>query len=343
MGFFALGAGPEPETRPMVNWEEPRCLLCNSQDRSLLVEAPDPLVGSGGLWFAVTQCQDCGLCYTNPRPGALAIGQFYPNHYGPHNKMLKRGRRLRWPLSRRQRYKHLDRPPLAGNNRLLDFGCGSGTFLLRMHEQGWQVTGIDTSEQAVQRIRDKLKLSALVGSLPHAELGDSSFDVITMRHSLEHVHQPLAVLREAHRLLAPAGQLVVAVPNIDCLQFKWFGRDWRGLDLPRHLTHFTPDTLQLMLARAGFEVGSVRMDRHPAGVRNSAQLAIKREELSGWRNWLRFRLPASIATWYSYLAGRSDVMVVKAVKGDPTQTATAAFSQPTLQRHRFAADRWHNR
>src|SRR5262249_34256030 len=133
--------------------------------------------------------------------------------------------------------------PWHGNGRLLDFGCGGGSFLERMHKQGWSRVGLDTSEAAVRSIRSELGLAAPVGTLPHPELAPESFDVITMWHALEHVHAPLDVLREAHRLLAPGGRLLVAVPNIASWPFRWFGRDWFGLDLPRHLTHFEPETL----------------------------------------------------------------------------------------------------
>src|SRR5260221_105975 len=120
---------------------------------------------------------------------------------------------------------------------------------------GWQVRGLDVSASAVAEVQPQRRLPALVGSLPHHELRRATFDVITMWHSLEHVHAPLEVLREAHRLLAPGGRLVVAVPNIDSLPFRWFGNAWYGLDLPRHLTHFAPRTLQMMLERAGFRPG----------------------------------------------------------------------------------------
>src|SRR5438552_578873 len=92
-------------------------------------------------------------------------------------------------------------------------------------------------------------------------------------HSLERVHFPLAVLREVRRLLVPGGQLFRAVPNIDSLPFRWFGSAWYGLDLPRHLTHFAPWTLHLMLERAGFRVGQIQMVRHSQWLRSSARLA----------------------------------------------------------------------
>ena len=141
--------------------------------------------------------------------------------------------------------------PWHGRGRLLDFGCGGGAYLERMHRQGWDVTGLDVSAAAVECVRTRLGLRALLGTLPHPELKPATFDVVTMWHSLEHVHEPLEVLRAAHQLLAPGGKLLVATPNIDSLPFRWFGQAWYGLDLPRHLTHFSSRTLRRLLERAG--------------------------------------------------------------------------------------------
>src|SRR5207302_5160945 len=143
-------------------WEECTCPLCDGPRWSIVVEAPDPTPGSAGLWFAVVQCQDCGLCFTNPRPNLRSIGQFYPEQYHPHHA---RARRTRWwrrlPLLRNRRHKANQAIAWHGQGRLLDFGCGCGEFLLRMHREGWQVTGLDVSAAAVARVRGDLGLRAL--------------------------------------------------------------------------------------------------------------------------------------------------------------------------------------
>lgn len=344
MGFFATtDTASVSQTRPTIGWEEPRCLLCNSDRSSILLEAPDPLPGDGGLWFAVAQCQDCGLCYTNPRPRGQSLQQFYPAHYEPHRKLAQPKAQRWWRKLRFWREARFEpsNPGSANPGRLLDFGCGSGAFLQRMHQRGWRVMGLDFSEKAVQRVRGERGLSAVVGTLPHPELQDGSFDVITMRHSLEHVPRPLEVLRAAHRLLAPNGKLIVSTPNIDSLPYKWFGRYWRGLDLPRHLVHFTPDTLQLMLARAGFDVGPVRMVRHTEWVRQSAELACKKPDVPGWQRCLRNRWLAGLAMWYAFLARRCDGMVVTAVKAEVAELEprTPFTMDESTPRH-SPADRW---
>jgi SAM-dependent methyltransferase len=297
-------------SRTGVTWEEPACLLCGGDGRSVLIEAPDPHPGARGLRFAVVRCGECGLCFTSPRPDRATIGQFYPAGYRPH-------RRPRHP----ERLGHrsspfafflgrpcVERRVLAwhGRGRLLDFGCGGGVFLARMHRQGWHVTGLDVSAAAAAGARAELGVPVLCGTLPHSELEPESFDVVTMWHALEHVHDPLAVLRAAHRLLAPGGRLMVAVPNIASAPFRWFGPAWFGLDLPRHLTHFTPATLRRMLERVGFRVVTIRPDRHADWLRSSAQLACGRGPVPGWQRLLTRKPAAKLAAWACHVVGRSD-------------------------------------
>jgi SAM-dependent methyltransferase len=295
---------PVPAPPRTLEWEEVDCPLCDGPRRQVVLEAADLSPGSSGLRFAVVRCADCGLCFTNPRPSPATIGQFYSDLYRPH-RPPRPGRRHR-SRSRKER----QALPWHGDGRLLDFGCGGGTYLQRMHREGWQVLGVDASAAAVERVRRDLGLPALVGTLPHPHLRPGSFDVITMLHSLEHVHDPLTVLREAHQLLAPGGRLLVAVPNIDSLPFRWFGPAWYALDLPRHLTHFTPRTLTSMLLRAGFRPGPVRLVRHSDWLRASARLAGRLTPDARWPRWLATKPLSRLATWYSYLRQQCDCMMV---------------------------------
>jgi SAM-dependent methyltransferase len=318
MGFFVRDQGaPASATKPGVEWEAVNCLLCDSPRWSLLVEAPDRNPAGKGLWFAVVQCQNCGLCFTNPRPSARSIGQFYSSEYRPHRPSRKRNSQAWWrsiPFFQKPSRKVRQILPCHGQGRLLDFGCGSGTYLASMRRLGWQVTGVDISVAAVQRARTELGLHALAGTLPHVGLRHDAFDLITMWQSLEHVHQPLQVLREARRLLVPGGRLVVSVPNIDSLPFRWFEHAWYGLDLPRHLTHFAPPTLRLILERAGFRVGSLQLIRHSDWLRSSAKQAGRENQGSPWQQCLRTRAGSNVAAWYCYLTRQADCIQVTAVK-----------------------------
>jgi 2-polyprenyl-3-methyl-5-hydroxy-6-metoxy-1,4-benzoquinol methylase len=309
----------EDQARPSIEWEEPACLLCSNRKWSQLVEAPDQAVESGGRWFVVVQCSRCGLCFTNPRPSATSMAQFYGSEYVPH-QTRDRPKSRRFPFgslspSQRQRGSQLDLR-WHGRGRLLDFGCGAGSFLERMHQQGWNVTGLDISALAVRQAQSGLGLPVLLGSLPHPELAPQSFDVITMWQSLEHVHDPQAVLRQAHELLVAGGKLFVSVPNIDSLPFRWFGPAWYGLDLPRHLTHFTPITLQVMVEGAGFRMRKVRMVRHSSWLRASARLTYRFPLNARWRRWLTSKPISRMVTSYSSWTRQSDCILLEAVKED---------------------------
>jgi SAM-dependent methyltransferase len=295
---------------PTLEWEETHCPLCDGTTWSPLIEAADPLPTVDGLWFMVVQCHECGLCFTNPRPGLGSIGKFYPSTYVCHRRPDNHGRRRR-----KKRDPLAQLLPPHGFARLLDFGCGAGEFLCRMRDLGWNVTGLDVSEEVVGRLRVELQLHALAGTLPHSELVDASFEAVTMWQALEHVHQPLEVLRAAFRLLTPGGKLLVAVPNIDSHSYQWFGNDWYALDVPRHLTHFSPVTLRLMLQRAGFEVRELRMIRHPGWVRHSARLLERRQRTTPLiARLLKTRTLSGLAGWYSYFCRKSDCILAIATR-----------------------------
>ncbi len=311
----ALGLFDNPRPHPSLEWEETACPQCGSNSSQFFLEAPDPLPPAHeGRIFAVVRCSECDLIFTNPRPTERTIGQFYPTDYRPHRRASK----MRPARPVHSLYSRIfGRPcqerrgvlPWPAPGRLLDFGCGAGSFLKTMAEQGWQVTGLDAAVGAVEHVRDHHGLTALVGTLPHPDLQPCSFDVITMWHSLEHVHQPLRILREAHKLLIPGGQLIVATPNIASWPFRFFGISWFGLDLPRHLTHFTPATLTAMLQNAGFRVKCLRPMRHSDWLRSSAQLALHRGRRGLITRALRWKPLAKLTTWLCYLSGQSDCII----------------------------------
>jgi SAM-dependent methyltransferase len=302
-----------------VEWDDSPCPLCGDRDEEPLFEAtdPNPAVGQTGLRFLVVRCKRCGLSYTNPRPSPDDIGRFYPADYKPHRRprKLEQARARPHPLERL-----LGRPcserrgvlPWSGVGRLLDFGCGGGSFLKRMADQGWDVVGLDAAVGAVRTVQEDLGLKALVGSLPHPDLRPCSFEVVTMWHSIEHVHDPVAILREAYRLLIPGGKVIVACPNIDSWAFRRFDTDWFGLDVPRHLTHFTPVTLSVALQTAGLRVASVRTIRHSDWLRSSAKLAAAGPDSSWLDHLLTWKPAAKLAAWLVYTFGGSDCLLAVA-------------------------------
>lgn len=276
-----------------INWEECACLACGGELVTSVLEGADP---NTGLRFLVVRCDRCGLTFTNPRPDVFSMSRFYPADYRCHQGKTQSAKAD--PLSR-----YL---PIHGLARLLDFGCGGGDFLARMQAQGWNVVGLDASDAAIANVKSR-GLIGYVGTLPHADLAEARFEAITMRQSLEHTHQPLDVLRAARDLLTSNGRLVVTVPNFGGLTSRWFGADWHGLDVPRHLTHFTPQTLRAMLERAGFSKIDVYPEMHASWIRHSAKLAERRGH--SWARWLKSRLGSTFACQWGRLWGATDSII----------------------------------
>ena len=303
--------------QPPVEMEPTACLQCSQNDEVRVIAATDPLNTPGGE-FHIVRCRRCGLSYTNPRPTQASIGQFYPAEYSCHDLRSRESRswRARWRrkmerAALRAYYSYPPQPagllprltgawgrmavraphrrtewiPYRGEGRLLDFGCGAGAFLERMRSLGWRTEGIDVSAGVALAVQRQKGIRVHVGTLPHPDLRNPSFDAITMWQALEHVHQPRETLRAAAALLHPGGLLLVSVPNFDSWSSARFGRNWFGLELPRHLTHFTPATLRTMLAAEGFEVIKLETIGMDGWIRHSARRAVAAGRKLGHLAW----------------------------------------------------------
>jgi len=136
--------------------------------------------------------------------------------------------------------------------QMLDVGCGNGDTLKTAFELGWSGEGVDFDPAAVSAARQN-SVTVRCGSLADQNYADSSFDFVYMSHFIEHVHDPIAILSEANRVLRSGGKLVVTTPNAASWGHFHFGADWRGLEPPRHLHVFTPSTLMAVASRSGFD------------------------------------------------------------------------------------------
>ncbi len=338
--------GPEVVPRePSIEMETVPCLLCGGKDFERVIESPDPLTGLGGV-FSVVRCLDCDLHFTNPRPTENAIGQFYPADYSPwggcekpatfrqrlHDDLEKAVLRTGFdypgePLTRRDRLKALlgrlwisrsaqrqNWIPWRGPGRLLDFGCGGGDFLVAMRKLGWIVEGMDNADACARAVTDRTGIPVHVGSLPHPEIWAETFDAVTMWNALEHVHQPRETVRAANRALRPGGILVVGVPNIASWGFDQFRERWFPLKVPRHLTHFTPNTLRETLNAEGFQVLSIDHISRPGFLRKSVRRVIKETGGSLGLRLLATRQGATaVANWHAR-TGRSEFIRAVAEK-----------------------------
>ena len=210
---------------------------------------------SGGE-FAVRECSHCRLAHTDLSSTEQAvIGKtFYPADYY--------GRQKRYPtfLGKILNNFVMQRARLLGDKAkkvkgtVLDIGCGQGLFLKQFADRGWRAIGIEVSSSAAFHAREILGLDVLVGEQTMKELENDSFDIIGLWHVLEHAGEPKTLLREARRVLKNDGKLLLSVPNFGSLEARVGRQNWFHLDVPRHVTHFTKDSLQAILDAAGWEV-----------------------------------------------------------------------------------------
>ncbi|PLW70498.1 class I SAM-dependent methyltransferase [Pseudohalioglobus lutimaris] len=151
-----------------------------------------------------------------------------------------------------------------GANRLLDFGCGKGQFLYRAAQEGWVVSGVETAPERAEFARNCYGVAVQEGLYTDGKLDGEGYDLITLNHVLEHLPQPVALLdRLLVNNLADGGVVMLEVPRLDSWQSRLAGRRWMHLDFPKHLTHWTHDTLASKMNEIGYEViGQRRFSVH---------------------------------------------------------------------------------
>lgn len=247
---------------PMLQVES--CTFCGGRALEPKLEnGPDRLHWLPGL-FRVVECRDCSLLHTDPRPDAEAMTAYYPSTYASFVEHAPRSRRRRAAhrlvrIPYELRYGREERLPRAQTPRAraLDVGAGAGWTLREMLDQGWEPWGVEPAPAVAHHVEALLGLPAgriFVGSAEEAEFPDASFGLVVLSHVIEHLHDPRAVLAAIRGWLAPGGELRLQLPNALSVEARLFGRYWFGLDLPRHLHHFSPRTISALLEAEGFSV-----------------------------------------------------------------------------------------
>ena len=246
----------------MYSLVETNCPLCGQLDADIKFSFPKYSIN-------VVRCRNCQMVWTTPRVAVSDLNNLYqPSYYdnvinqleqGPASrfrKLISHKRRRQLLRSFAHRFSILKRAMPKSNVRLLEVGCGNGTFMVYLQDRDWQVTGADISPYAVTLAR-KRGLQVFQGELSESNFALNQFDGIVMHHVLEHVYFPKELLRETYRILKPDGILIIEVPNIDGFSARFFGPHWRRLALPLHVNHFSPTTLSLMLKQGHFTIKTI--------------------------------------------------------------------------------------
>lgn len=286
---------------PIHTRRQPSCHVCGSAGEVLYEGLKDRLFGVPGEW-TLRRCLDenCGLLWLDPMPVNDALPGFYKSYY-THSEPAEPNQAARLRETMKRMYWNSTYGPAGARSailpallrlapgfraqlalqvfdleaveggRLLDIGCGSGAALERLAKLGWQCEGVDFDENAVESARSR-GLNVRAGSLEEQKYPAETFDAVVMNHVLEHVSGPRALLSECHRILKPGGQFVCITPNAASWGHVMFGRDWRGLEPPRHLHIFTLMSVARLMQGMGWSKLAVR-----SSIANSHGI--------GWASW----------------------------------------------------------
>jgi len=269
------------------------CPVCNSENLKNAFSCVDHTTTQET--FQVQTCIQCSFTLTNPRPNDDQLGKYYEsNDYISHSNNQKGIFNRVYQMVRyhaiESKFKLIN--GLNSNGLVLDYGCGTGEFLGYVKKQERAVLGVEPSEFARKQAIQNHQLNVLsLEEFP--SISDNSASIISLWHVLEHVSNLRETLSKFHSILSDQGHLVIAVPNCSSLDAEIYGPLWAGYDVPRHLWHFTPKTMQELLESEGFKLlkmkgmpfdsfyVSLLSEKHRTGKMNPIR-AIKNGFLSNW-------------------------------------------------------------
>lgn len=237
------------------------CPLCGSDKISHALNAVDYTVSESS--FEIWHCAHCTGRFTQNIPDESEIGAFYKSEeYISHTEtkegLINRLYHSARKITLRSKQNWVKSAAKLKEGSLLDIGAGTGAFAHFMQQTGWQVTCIEPDEGARANAETLYKLKALP---PEAFFGlePAQFDVVTMWHVMEHVHNLHGYVEQIKKVLKPGGALLIAVPNYTSKDAQHYGEHWAAYDVPRHLYHFSPTAMQNMLQAHGVTV----VKKHP--------------------------------------------------------------------------------
>lgn len=241
------------DTNPLVNatgessWQPETCPICGSGKVLDLLVASDRFHLRKEM-YRLVRCQSCSGVWLASPPKPEEMGRHYTEDY--HNAIVAAGEgsaASRW----KDQVKLISQYKPGG--AILDTGCSSGGFLSTMKGSAWELYGIEMEESTAERARATTGAKVFVGDAVEAPFLPASFDVITCFDVLEHVYSPREFLTKVREWLKPGGIFYAMMPNIDSWEARLFGTHWFGLELPRHLSHFSPRSLRYLMTELGFE------------------------------------------------------------------------------------------
>ena len=232
------------------------CPVCGSAGISEVFNVKDNTVSQE--YFEIDHCRNCQVRFTQNSPSEASIGAYYKSddyisHTDSSKGLINRIYRFVRNFSLNQKKNLVEKNTGLKNGSLLDVGSGTGHFASAMQKAGWQVTGLEPDEGA----RTVASKEHSLNLFPPAELfnlPEKKFNAITLWHVLEHVHDVKKYIQAFKKLLADNGKLFIAVPNYTSYDAEAYKEYWAAYDVPRHLYHFSPRSMQVLMEKHGLKM-----------------------------------------------------------------------------------------
>jgi SAM-dependent methyltransferase len=240
----------------------PECPVCGGRDSESWVEFEA---------LAFVRCRECGSVWKRFERTALRPPDFYEQDYF-HGRRSGRDKRFEHRVKKAMGQLR-SAMELCEARSVLDVGCSLGYVIEAGKRLGLEAAGTDLSEYAVRVCRERGH-RAEVGELVRLPFRDAEFDIVFMKHVLEHTPEPMRALAEVRRVMRPGGVVVILVPDLAYWKGEHRRRSYRYFrpdDLgQQHYVYYTEESLPRLLGRAGFEVAAtskaVRRRRRPGAL-----------------------------------------------------------------------------
>jgi 2-polyprenyl-3-methyl-5-hydroxy-6-metoxy-1,4-benzoquinol methylase len=232
------------------------CPVCNAATISNVLQVKDYTVS--GESFVIAECSSCSLCFTQGVPDAGSIARYYKSddyisHTNTATGLINRIYHFVRNRTIVQKRKLIEKSTGIKTGQLLDIGSGTGAFLSEMKQHGWHATGLEPDADA-RTVAQKVYNIELADTAQLYQLPTGHFDVITLWHVLEHVHDLSKYVEQIKTVLHPKGKMFIAVPNYTSMDAVVYKEYWAAYDVPRHLYHFSPRSMKLLMEKHGLKV-----------------------------------------------------------------------------------------
>jgi len=236
------------------------CPVCGSAGISEVFKVKDNTVSQE--YFEIYHCRNCQVRFTQNSPSETSIGAYYKSedyisHTDTSKDLINRIYRFVRSFSLNQKKKLVEKETGIKKGNLLDVGSGTGHFASAMQKAAWQVTGLEPDEGARALASHEHSIE-LLSSGELFNLAGKRFDAITLWHVLEHIHDLKKYIQTFKKLLSDNGKLFIAVPNYTSYDAEKYKEYWAAYDVPRHLYHFTPQTMQWLMKECGLKIVDVK-------------------------------------------------------------------------------------